>query len=104
MRGNVVHSPALESALIGCFGGLFATLCVYPLDLVKNKLSAHVEGDVGDRNVGAPPVTSSSVAAAIFKEKGVSGFYSGFTGRALHCFVEDFVFFWCVFYSGLHDC
>ena len=82
----------------------FRHVCVYPLDLVKNKLSAHVEGDVGDRNVGAPPVTSSSVAAAIFKEKGVSGFYSGITGRALHCFVEDFVFFWCVFYSSLHDC
>jgi hypothetical protein len=33
---------ALESALIGCFGGLFATFCVYPLDLVKSKVSARV--------------------------------------------------------------
>jgi hypothetical protein len=43
---------ALESALIGCFGGLFATFCVYPLDLVKSKVSGQKTDDEGPPMVG----------------------------------------------------
>ena len=83
---------ALESALIGCVGGLFATLCVYPLDLVKSKVSAHIKRS-DDKG---PEVTSLAVMRAILREKGVAGLYEGMGGRATQCFVEDFVFFWCV--------
>lgn len=81
---------ALESALIGCFGGLFATLCVYPLDLVRSKVSAHIKRAEDE----GPPVTSLEVMKAILKEKGAAGLYEGMGGRAVQCFVEDFVFFW----------
>lgn len=81
---------ALESALIGCFGGLFATFCVYPLDLIKSKVSAHIKRDDDE----GPPVTSLEVMKTILKEKGPAGLYEGMGGRAVQCFVEDFVFFW----------
>ena len=83
---------ALESALIGCFGGLFATFCVYPLDLAKSKVSAHIRR----KDDKGPKVTSSEVLKKILAEKGAAGLYEGMGGRALQCFVEDFVFFWCV--------
>ena len=83
---------ALESALIGCFGGLFATFCVYPLDLAKSKVSAHIRR----KDDKGPKVTSIEVLKKILAEKGAAGLYEGMGGRALQCFVEDFVFFWCV--------
>ena len=83
---------ALESALIGCFGGLFATFCVYPLDLAKSKVSAHIRR----KDDKGPKVTSFEVLKKILAEKGAAGLYEGMGGRALQCFVEDFVFFWCV--------
>ena len=43
-----------------------------------------------------PKVTSSEVLKKILAEKGAAGLYEGMGGRALQCFVEDFVFFWCV--------
>ena len=82
----------MESALIGCFGGLFATFCVYPLDLAKSKVSAHIRR----KDDKGPKVTSIEVLKKILAEKGAAGLYEGMGGRALQCFVEDFVFFWCV--------
>ena len=84
---------ALESALIGCFGGLFATFCVYPLDLAKSKVSAHIKR----KDDKGPDVSSIEVLKKIMATKGAAGLYEGMGGRALQCFVEDFVFFWCVF-------
>ena len=83
---------ALESALIGCFGGLFATFCVYPLDLAKSKVSAHIKR----KDDKGPDVSSIEVLKKIMATKGAAGLYEGMGGRALQCFVEDFVFFWCV--------
>ena len=86
---------ALESALIGCFGGLFATFCVYPLDLAKSKVSAHIKR----KDDKGPDVSSIEVLKKIMATKGAAGLYEGMGGRALQCFVEDFVFFW--WYSSL---
>ena len=83
---------ALESALIGCFGDLFATFCVYPLDLAKSKVSAHIKR----KDDKGPDVSSIEVLKKIMATKGAAGLYEGMGGRALQCFVEDFVFFWCV--------
>ena len=85
------HGPsALESALVGCLCGLFATFCVYPLDLVKNRLSVHVRSKVkGDK-----PMTSLEIVRMIVADRGISGLYEGIGGRALQCCTEDFIFFW----------
>ena len=74
---------------MGCFGGLFATFCVYPLDLVKSRVSGHVKS-AGD----ADDTTWRDVLRGIVREKGLAGLYEGMGGRAAQCFVEDFVFFW----------
>ena len=89
MSGHRDASSALESALVGCFGGLFATFCVYPLDLVKSRVSGHVKS-AGD----ADDTTWRDVLRGIVREKGLAGLYEGMGGRAAQCFVEDFVFFW----------
>jgi len=39
---------------------------------------------------------SMQVFQALVEEKGAAGLYEGIGGRAVQCFVEDFVFFWCV--------
>ena len=70
---------ALESALIGCFGGLFATFCVYPLDLAKSKVSAHIKR----KDDKGPDVSSIEVLKKIMATKGAAGLYEGMGGRAL---------------------
>lgn len=80
----------LEHALIGCLGGVVATLCVYPLDLAKSKVTSHVRknGEV------ARKLSSFEAVREILSTGGLSAFYQGMSGRVFQCFVEDFTFFW----------
>ena len=77
-----------EAALIGCLGGLFATSCVYPLDLAKSKVGAHIKSAEKDS------ISTLSVLQTTWLEDGVGGLYKGFVGRAVQCFTDDFIFFW----------
>ena len=77
-----------ETALIGCLGGLFATTCVYPLDLAKSKVGGHV------KTAKKESISAVTVLRSTLLEDGLSGMYKGFGGRAIQCFVEDFIFFW----------
>jgi hypothetical protein len=43
------------------------------------------------------------VFKAILAEKGAAGLYEGMGGRAVQCFVEDFVFFWSVSSCSVDD-
>lgn len=84
---NMKPKPA-EAALIGCLGGLFATACVYPLDLAKSKVGAHV------KSAKKESISALSVLRSTLLEDGFGGLYKGFGGRAVQCFAEDFIFFW----------
>jgi hypothetical protein len=77
-----------EAALIGCLGGLFATACVYPLDLAKSKVGAHV------KSAKKESISAINVLRSTLLEDGFGGLYKGFGGRAVQCFAEDFIFFW----------
>jgi adenine nucleotide transporter 17 len=77
-----------EAALFGCLGGLFATVCVYPLDLAKSKVVAHV------KFAKKESISALSVLRTTLLEDGFHGLYQGFGGRAVQCFAEDFIFFW----------
>ena len=79
---------AVEAALISCLGGLFATACVYPLDLAKSKVGANV------KSTEKESISALNVLRSTLLEDGCGGLYKGFVGRAVHCFTDDFIFFW----------
>ena len=71
--GGLSASIAVRTALAGAFAGVTAWLPVYPVDVVKSRMQAHKQSGWDRR--AAP--TASAIAAQLWAEEGVMGFYKG---------------------------
>ena len=89
---------AFAEAVSAGMGGAFSSSCLYPIEICKNRLQASQkkekqDGDAGnDKDAGRESM--ATVAAELYGEAGLAGFYKGFQYSALQSATEKAIYFY----------
>ncbi len=80
----------------GAVGALFATTCLYPLDLVKTRKQANLKSADEKHSSDERPAdeTMFQLCQDIYAEEGIEGMFAGWQLKAVHTILSNFTYFY----------
>ncbi|KAL9122518.1 MAG: hypothetical protein Q9187_000918 [Circinaria calcarea] len=96
--GSSKHLPVLDELSIGFFAGAFAKLLTTPLANIVTRKQTSSMLSVHTPNISTKPATTRSIAKDIYSEKGLQGFWSGYSASLVLTLNPSLTFF---FYETL---